>query len=195
MVDPTDVTKFDRNDHDLQEFWLFCLSVAGKSAATQVRNLDAFLRAAPGTTPFDKISRLIAAGRLREALVDARMGQYRRLVRSLTESLSLDLRTCTVADLEAIHGVGPKTARMLVMHSRPGQRVAALDTHLLKFLRANGHPDAPKGTPASPKVYRRYEEAFLALADASGMGIAEFDLEIWRSLARLPAEPAWALAA
>lgn len=190
MIDPADVIKFDRTDAELQEFWLFCVVVAGKTAATQARLLDHFLRLLPQyDSPF---MRIIAAIEYENqglfsfegALRDSRLGQYGRLSRCFRQSVGLNLRTCAVTDLEAIHGVGPKTARMFLMHSRPDQRHAALDTHVLKHLRANGHPDAPLVTPGNPRHYAHWEAAFLALSDASGLSVAEFDLEVWKSYAR-----------
>jgi thermostable 8-oxoguanine DNA glycosylase len=114
---------------------------------------------------------------------EAHIGQYTRLVRCWRESLSLDLRNDPVEAFEAIHGVGPKTARMFMMHSRPDQRLAAIDTHVLKHLRANGH-DVPSATPSSGKLYRKLEEAFLALADEAGESPADYDLRVWKSYAR-----------
>lgn len=186
MIDPTDVIKFDRTTAELQEWWLFSCAVAGKTAATQARLLDNFVNSLPMPrhTPFGRIATAEAQGTLRQALIDSRLGQYNRLHRCYVESLNLNLVTCTVADLEAIHGVGPKTARMFIMHSRPDQRLAALDTHVLKYLRENGHPDAPMVTPGSARAYAKFEQAFLDLSDKSGMTVSEFDLAVWKMYAR-----------
>ena len=113
----------------------------------------------------------------------ARLGQYTRLNRCFEESLSLDLRNDPVEAFEAIHGIGPKTARMFMMHSRPNQRLAALDTHLLKHLKANGY-EVPKATPSSTKQYRSLEIAFLELADKAGQSAAEYDLMIWKKYSK-----------
>jgi hypothetical protein len=184
-VDPAEVIRFDRNDEELQTFWLFCGCVAGKTAATQARLLAGFLQSldtAGDSTPFQLIRRTAYRGELLDAIKASRLGQYNRLCRFMIESLNLDLRTCTVEDLEAIPGCGPKTARMFLMFSRPDQRFAALDTHVLKHLRANGI-DAPKTTPPAGKTYARLEQEFLKLADASGMSIADYDLAVWKTYA------------
>ena len=204
MIDPSDVTKFDRTDAELEEWWLFSTVVAGKTAATQARLLDYFLKAAgrEGETPFQTISALpigmipittlhvhaeptVPYDPLLSYMKQARLGQYRRLVRCWRESLTLDLRNDPVEAFEAIHGIGPKTARMFMMHSRPNQRLAALDTHVLKHLAANGHT-VPKVTPSSVKDYHRLEQAFLALADAAGQSPADYDLAVWKSYATRP---------
>lgn len=181
-IDPTQVIDYNRSGPELELFWMFCCVVAGKTAATQARLLVSFLTELPGDAPFEKLGRL-TDDELREAVVQSRLGQYNRLTKTFKQSLSLDLPGCAIADLEAIHGVGPKTARMFVMMSRPGQRVAALDTHVLKHLRANGI-DAPLTTPPAGERYRKLEEAFLALADKAGMEVADYDLMVWKEYAK-----------
>ncbi len=192
MIDPADVIKFDRTDAELEEWWLFSTLVAGKTAATQARLLEEFLRFARrgNETPFEVVAAypIVTDPFLHDPLLSymkrARLGQYTRLVRCWRESLKLDLRNDPVEVFEAIHGVGPKTARMFLMHSRPNQRLAAIDTHVLKHLAANGHT-VPKATPTG-KVYRDLELKFLALADAAGMTPADYDLQVWKSYANNP---------
>jgi endonuclease III len=91
----------------------------------------------------------------------------------------LDLKTCTTDDLEKIPGIGMKTSRCFIIHSRQGARYAGLDTHILKFLRSAGVENVPKATPSSKKEYLRLEKEFLRLADLAGKAPAVFDLEIW----------------
>jgi thermostable 8-oxoguanine DNA glycosylase len=91
----------------------------------------------------------------------------------------LDLRTCTASDLESIYGVGPKTARCFLLHTRENARVAGLDTHMLKHLKSLGH-DVPKSTPIGKK-YLTLEKTVLSLADEAGMTPAEYDLHVWTS--------------
>lgn len=183
MIDPTDVTKYDRSQAELEEWWLFSVIVAGKTAATQARLLEGFLTAIPHVgSPFEKVASLVVSGALEGHMKMARLGQYSRLVPCFTQSLKLDLRNDPVEAFEAIHGVGPKTARMFIMHSRPNQRLAAIDTHVLKHLREKGY-EAPTATPPAGKLYRKLEEQFLALADAAGESPADYDLRVWKSYA------------
>ncbi len=186
MIDPSDVIKFDRTDAELEEWWLFSTIVAGKTAVVQARLLDRFLGSLSGSTPFDKIQQAIDTGMLQSKMEQARMGQYGRLFRCFVESMKLDLRNDPVEAFEFIHGVGPKTARMFIMHSRPNQRLAALDTHILKHLKVHGHA-VPDTTPTG-KRYRELELAFLKLADDVGMSPSEYDLMVWKSYARAHAE-------
>lgn len=181
-VEADEVIKYDRSNSELQLFWLFCGCVAGKTAETQARLLDRFLHSltpAVPDSPFNRIRYAHMCGMLRDKLIESRLGQYSKLERFMVESLDLDLRNCTLEDLEAIHGCGPKTARYFMLDTRPSQRYAALDTHVLKELRANGI-DAPRSTPPAGPKYRQLEAEFLRLADASGMTAADFDLQVWK---------------
>jgi len=182
MVDPTNFTNFNRTVSELEELLIFSICVAGKPAmrtAKAVANLLAYCDSA-SIAPFDIIRWLIKGNLLVAAMEAQGIGQYSRIGRALKESVeaNLDLRKCSVEDLESIHGIGPKTARMFILHTRPNQRIAALDTHILKFLKEKGH-DVPKTTP-SGKRYLTLEQAFLTEADKSGMTVADFDLHLWR---------------
>lgn len=180
LIDPSDVINYSRTPEELELFFLFCCVVAGKTAKTQARLLNGFLNDLKGPiSPFARIKTAHREGELLDKLRESRLGQYNRLNRTFVESLALDLQTCSVSDLEAIFGVGPKTARMFVMMSRPKQRYAALDTHVLKWLRENNIP-APPTTPSSGPTYNRLEEEFLKLADAAKMEISEYDLMVWK---------------
>ncbi|AFO71701.1 putative N-glycosylase/DNA lyase [Caulobacter phage phiCbK] len=184
MIDPRNVTKFDRTDAELEEWWLFSCIVAGKTADVQAAKLDRMLYAMTGGSPFDKLRCAIHEDKLRRYMEMFGIGQYGRLEACFTQSVwGLDLRADPVEKFETIHGVGPKTARMFLMHSRPNQRLAALDTHILAHLAEHG-VEVPKATPGNAKVYRRLEEAFLALADRAGMSPADYDLMIWTERAR-----------
>jgi thermostable 8-oxoguanine DNA glycosylase len=187
MIDPTDVTKFDRTDAELQEFWLFCLCVAGKTAVTQAKHLEAFLSAGRAEfpnfqTPFQVVAVLEQCGMLLDSIKDAKLGQYNKLSRAFSQSLGTDLKTCTIADLEAIHGAGAKTARYFMLHTRANQRIACLDTHVIRHMRDLGLT-TQVGTPGGKK-YAELEKEFLKLADASGMSVADFDLHIWNTYAK-----------
>jgi len=182
-VDPTQVINYDRTTAELELWWLFSCVVAGKTASTQSRLLSEWLTNLPGESPFEKIRLLDQQGALLEGVKASRLGQYNRLSRMFKESLALDLHACTVEDLEAIHGCGPKTARMFLMMSRRNQRYAALDTHVLKYLASRGHT-VPKATPPAGKLYKGLEEQFLNYADESGMPVADFDLSIWKSYSK-----------
>jgi thermostable 8-oxoguanine DNA glycosylase len=177
LIDPHDVTKYDRTDSELQLFLLFCQTVAGKTAEVQAKALERFFLYGVGNTPFEILQNMIDTQTLTTRLQESKLGQYTRLTKGFTQCLTLDLRTCTVDDLKAIQGIGNKTARYFLLHSRKDQRVAVLDVHILKYLRSKGF-DAPKQTP-NDKKYLVLEKEFLKLADNSGMTVADFDLMLW----------------
>lgn len=188
MIDPRDVTKYDRDDYELEEFMLFCIIVASKIASIQARKLDKFINLFnPVTiqlkrvfTPFGLIRNLNREKKLEEALKKVRLSPYKKLIRCFSEisEADLNLRNCKVQDLEKIYGIGPKTARYFIMHSRKGQRIATLDRHILQWLRELGH-DVPKSTPTSTK-YKKIEALFLKEADQREMLPEELDLQIWK---------------
>lgn len=157
MIDPTNITKFDRNEAELEEFLLFCILVAGKNSNVQAKKLEQFLNySARRMYPFAILRYLLLNdGSLLSWMGMCRLGQYTRLLKCFTQLVSLQgkLDTCTVSDLEAIHGLGRKTSRFFLMHSRPNQNFGVLDTHVLKWLNAHG-VSAPKSTPSSDKQYQ-----------------------------------------
>lgn len=123
-----------------------------------------------------------------ELLRAARTGRYEVLERAVKglSSTRIDLRTCSAEELERIPGIGPKTSRFFVAWTRPESRVAILDRHVLRWMRANGYNNVPENTPGNPKQYARLERAFLNEADERKMTPRELDLEIWLKAAIEP---------
>ena len=194
MINPNQITKFDRTTAELQEFLLFAICVAGKNSAIQAQKLEDFLQLAKAemeswgynpTTPFDALDDF-TTDEIDFLLRIVKMGQYARLSNLIYELVNskLDLKTVTVPQLEQIYGIGPKTARFFVLHTQKDARCAALDTHVLKHLKACGVENVPKNTPSDKKTYKRLEDAFLAAYDgshfAAAVTLAEYDLMIWQ---------------
>lgn len=184
MIDPSKITKFDCNDYELQEVLLFWVCAAGKNAKNAARGLEAVLQlliTKRWNTPFEAIRTLKGRSsvQLSEILRTNGIGCYNHKAKTFWQlaNSNLDLRTCTVADLEEIHGIGPKTARCFIIHSRANAECAGLDTHILHYMRDLGY-DVPKTTPTG-KRYLAIESEFLKLAKRSGLSVAEFDLLIW----------------
>ncbi|MGD0900268.1 MAG: hypothetical protein ABR915_20740 [Thermoguttaceae bacterium] len=180
MIDPLRVTDFDRSQEGLEVFWIFCVVVAGKNADSMAEAVRRLLGGRPpGQRPLAYLASL--GPRLHDALVASRTGQYRRIARALAESFDLDLAGAALERLEQVHGVGPKTARYFVLHTRARARVAVLDTHLLKWLKRRGLPAVPPHTPGSRKRYLELESrAILAMERAfPNMTLAQADLHIW----------------
>ena len=183
MIDPDNITNFARSDNDLMEFWLFCLFVRGKNADVQAKKLGDFLTLLGGVDTLLHHKR----ARVDETLRLVKAGQYTTLVQAIMETILAArkdpefLRTATVKRLEKIKGVGPKTARFFVLHTRPKARVAVLDTHILNYMNYRMDVKVPRTTPASGPKYDALEEAFLFQADFEGVDPAAFDLAIWRA--------------
>jgi thermostable 8-oxoguanine DNA glycosylase len=184
MIDPSKITNYNLTEPELEEVLIFWICVAGKTAATIAKGVEKLLTDLKGGTPFAKIKRY-GYERLPDKLKECGIGCYTLKARSLWSLVNsdLDLRTCSLEELESIPGIGRKTSRCFVMHSRRGAKCAGLDTHILKFLRSKGH-EVPTSTPGSKKKYFEIERLFLKYVQVSGQTAADFDLNIWRNYAK-----------
>jgi thermostable 8-oxoguanine DNA glycosylase len=181
MITPTSITNYNRTQAELEEFLLFAILVAGKTAKTQAEKLEKFLLEC--NEPFEWIEKLDKNKILMLVMKNHKLGQYKRLEKAFRGILQFKgrLDTVTLEELESVEGIGPKTARFFLLHSRPNQKVAALDTHILKFMSEKGYK-VPKSTP-SKKKYGQIEKDFLTECEKAGKDVAEMDLEIWKSYA------------
>jgi thermostable 8-oxoguanine DNA glycosylase len=178
MIDPFKITNYDRTLYQLQEFWLFTLCAAGKTAYVQAEKLHQFLKLGPKKkTPFQKVRHMIEEGTLEQNLRTVGLGQYKKLTRAFEESLSLNVRKATVDDLEKIYGVSYKSSRFFILHSRQSNDIAAIDTHIMKYLKSLGY-NYPK------THYPKWEQAFIEEAKKAGKTIADYDLYIWSLTAK-----------
>jgi thermostable 8-oxoguanine DNA glycosylase len=185
MVDPYAITNFNRTESELQEFWLFCMAVAGKKATMIAGKIGEFLEEkSEGATPFDYVRRLVEENRLRERMMAVKLGKYALLEKGYAGSVSADGPDFTTAPadrLQEIQGVGFKTSRFFVLHSRRDADVAVIDTHVLKYLASLGH-QVPSTIPTGD-AYLALEKIMLTAARTAGMSMAEFDLRVWKHYA------------
>lgn len=184
LLDPRDITRFDRSERELHRFALFCYAVQGKSSTVMVPKVVFLEASVPG--PFFRGIAQIDDATLREKLVFVRLGCYAqrtKQLRGMAEAIQggLDLASAPLKALEGLMGL--KSSRFFLLHSRPGVRVAVLDTHVLAWLRSLGVA-APKSTPTSPTSYARLEALFLDLCDERGVDPATLDLQVWSDRAR-----------
>ncbi len=180
MIDPTDLPKYNMPQTWLEEFLLFCVCVAGKNATTTSRCLDRFLNSLQGETPFEKIRNSFDKNQdVATFLKNFGLGCYNHRTKTFKELVysNLDLNKCWTKELEQYFGIGQKTSRYFLLHTRKNAQIACLDTHILKYLRDLGY-DVPKHTPTGKK-YLQIEKELLTLAEKAGKSIADFDLEIW----------------
>ena len=173
---------------DREWFVLFSICVAGKSAKQTQTKLNQFLDwcAYEGQTPFQAVNNEVNTGTLGHALRLFKMGQYKRIKRAFEHAIMLDVKhDLTVEKLEAIPGIGPKTARFIVLYTDKNAECVPLDTHILKFL-ASEYPNfkVPKSTPPAGKRYRELEALFQITAKERGKSVRQLDTEVWQSYAK-----------
>lgn len=191
MIDPKNITKYNQTTAELEEFILFWVCAAGKNAHSAAKGLDKFLsRPSIGKlfSPFERIryrnpsvaTISEAQNLLAEALKSAGIGCYNQKARTFLElaESGINLHKCSAEELEKIPGIGMKTSRCFILHSRKNAQYAGLDVHILRYLGDLGY-DVPKQTPTKKK-YLELEQVFLSIAKEKGMSPADLDLSIWK---------------
>lgn len=176
MIDPLNITKYDCTIEQLEEVLLFWVLAAGKNAISASKSLSKFLE---NNSPFDYI-KTISLEELPIKMKQCGIGCFNNKAITFNQLAfsNIDLMNCSVEELEKIKGIGMKTSRCFVIHSRKNANYAGLDTHILKYLRSLGH-DVPLSTPSGNK-YVEIEKIFLSLVEKSGKTLSEFDLSIWK---------------
>ena len=176
-IAPTAITNFNRTQDELETFWIFSILVAGKDSDQTSRKVGQLLSRRGELSPFEYLR--LNENAIHNLLVANKVGQYGRIERALRESLNLDLRTASVAELMNVFGVGAKSARFFVLHSRSNCDCAVLDVHILRWMRKRGI-ETPEQTP-SGKKYLELERVFLALirGEFPNVPVAQVDLLIW----------------
>ena len=185
MIDPKKITKFNRTQSELEEFWMFCICVAGKNSDVQAKKLNKLINSMKdykGENIKPLSSYIKDNWVFRRRLKVFKIGQYKRIHNAFMASKNLNLKTCSLEDLEAIPGIGPKTARMFLLHSRPRQNYLPLDTHICKYLRDNGISKARVGLRG--EVYKEVEKQGIALLKKQfpKKGMAWIDLNLWKKI-------------
>lgn len=189
MINPAEVTNYNRTQSELQEFLLFCINVAGKKSSIEAPKLEVFIQRAKDitkeTSPFNCIKKLIELERLQEIMHWAKLSPYKQRYNSYVDAVKLgDLQKVTLNRLLQVAGIGLKTARFFLSHSREDFDEPMLDTHILQFLRDNGYKGAPKSTPSNLGVYNYYANVFKMFARVSGKSVTDLDLEIWKQYSK-----------
>jgi len=187
MIDPTNITNYALTLFKLEETLLFWVLAAGKNGTTTARLLDNLLIdiEADKIGVFNAFRLYTKPKSIALELKEHGIGCYNQKARTIFEliHLDLDLKTCTAEALELVHGIGMKTSRCFLIHSRENIQYAGIDTHMLKNLRVNGIEGVPKTTPTSKKLYRRLELEVLRLSREAGLTPAQYDLGVWNTYA------------
>ncbi len=192
MIDPKKVTNYKRNKFQLQEWLLYGICVAGKKSEIETVKLDKFLQGCSNkgsaTTPFNLIRKLLKTSSvifkdgLMEELSKNKIAPYKQRYNSFVDAVTLlpdNLSEVTIDDLQKVRGISTKTSRFFLTHSREDYDEPVIDTHILRFLRDEGHDDVPESTPQNPKVYAKVAKYFSDIAKARKQSITELDLQIW----------------
>lgn len=199
MINPYQITNYNRRSSELEEFLLFCIVVAGKTAYIQAQKLEDFLVSVnkrlmmpENINPFQTLKSAEQHGILMEEILKAKLGQYKKIYSGFKYICSnqYDLNKMTPELLEKIPGVGMKTSRFFLLHSDSfySNKIAILDTHILKFIKENIDDKAPKSTPTIRITYKYWEDRFLFWCEQNNKNVADFDLEVWKSFARTKPE-------
>jgi thermostable 8-oxoguanine DNA glycosylase len=196
MINPSNITNYNLDENEIEITLLFWLLVSGKTAKTTAKCLDSLIEIMNNWhnqiygekkfSPFEMIKNMdtfykeVSSDWLAILMKKVGIGCYGFKSRGCIElsNGNLDLRSCSPEDLEKITGIGPKTSRAFIIHSRPNQKYACLDTHVLHFMRDKGY-DVPHSTPTGKK-YKQIEQIWLKLANESGMSLTDYDLKIWK---------------
>ena len=201
LANPLTVTYFRRDDFDLELFALFAVCVSNKNADQQSVKLAQFLCLEPtAESPLDAVLLMMKKGTLRENLVACKLGQYdKRLVPAFKTLTEINLRTVAWQDLmytaatkkkaaTGVQGIGQKTAKFFVLHSRESQRICALDAMILLYAAEQGYPECPLVTPGDATLYSKIENFVLDCFDAQAEAeeltqeerYAVLDLRTWK---------------
>ena len=183
MIDPLNITDFVRTKSQLEEFILNAIAFAGKNARQQAAKMDV-LFSNKNRSPFGMIRAWHQKQVLVEKLREVRIGKYGLLAKAVTglAHSDINLAICTIESLEKFPGIGPKTARFFVLHSRPNEECAVIDTHILKEMRLLKMTTL-RYTPTGKK-YSQLESLFINHLKKSGVtDFAEYDLAVWKKYA------------
>lgn len=187
LVDPDDITNFNLNKDELELNIIFWILSAGKNGHTSAKCLNNFLNYFSKITnkksPFEIISLL---KNLPLSLKEFGIGCYNNKSKTILSLINkkFNLKDCSIEDLESVWGLGPKTVRCFLMHTRENQKLAGLDRHILSFLKELGY-DVPNQTP-NKKQYKKIEKIFIDIAEKLNKTPSELDLEIWKKKRILP---------
>lgn len=182
MIDASNITNYNLNYEELEGRIIFWILAAGKNGtrAAKITNamIDFWQNISPDITPFSALFSYDMEDTA-ELCKYYKTGCHSHKAKSLHQICrsDLDLKTCSAEDLEKIYGIGMKTARCFIIHSRKNARYAGLDTHMLKHLASLGY-EVPKSTP-NKKIYLTLEDIVIKLSDEAGMTPADYDLMVW----------------
>ena len=188
MINPTEVTNFNRNQEQTEQFALFAILVAGKNSDVASRKLlEICEEVYEETGRRDILSWIIqtyeSRFKIQDFIKSYNVGQHTRIAKHI-EKMRFEIKNNILLKLpveELEKKMGPKTARFFMLHSIKDCECIPLDTHILSWMRDNG-ADVPSVTPKPGKRYREIEEECLAMFKEllpEWKSVAEKDLMVW----------------
>ena len=177
MIDPKRLIKPTDAYWQKQEFLLFCILSVGKNSDVAAAKLELLLS---GKGRWEAPFEYLLGQNIPELIIQAKTGQYQRVAAAILQAIEVNVETVTLEQLQAIHGIGPKTARFFLVHAQ-GKEHAVLDTHILRWMR-DIFPDVPKATPTA-QTYSKWEKLCLVMmkAEFPDHTALTADLLIWLS--------------
>lgn len=190
-INPKEITNLNRTKAQKEKFLLFCVLCAGKSSDVMAEKLEQLLEPVNSTgprfelkaTPLDYLVNLLRNGRLREVLEKHKIGKY-KLLTDFVEFLKPLVMHYKVTEMDRdglvlAPGISYKTASLYRMHCF-GDKIACLDTHVLRWLRNEGFKGVPKASPSNWDIYRHWENVFLGECYKREVEPNHFDLDLWK---------------
>ena len=204
MINPLEVKNYNRTESELEEFLLFCINVAGKKSSVEAPKLERFLvglkdRYGDACTdrhsPFSLLRYAYVNGTLLDLMKKYGISPYSQRYNSYVDLIMSDVvreRDCrgrnlaaaTLKDLLQIRGVGLKTSRFFLSNTQKDFDEPMLDTHIMSYLRDEGHKDAPRTTPQNPKVYAKWAAIFSEKARQEQKSVRELDIQVWKKYSK-----------
>jgi len=180
QIDSSKITNYNPSKGEFQALIIFWVLAAGKTAKGAERILSLLLP--KRDLPFSQLKKY-SETELAHKLKSIGCGCFNNKAKSIYQLVNSDLNfsNCSVEDLESIYGIGRKTSRGFILHTRRNAQCAVLDTHILKYLKEQNAPDVPRSTPSSKTEYERLEKYFLSLCRKKRKAPAKLDLEVWNS--------------
>jgi thermostable 8-oxoguanine DNA glycosylase len=179
MINASNITNFKQSEPELPDSLIFWVLAAGKNGTRAAKITNEIVK--QHSRPIFKALRDYSYSDMVKLCTLHKTGCQTIKAKSLWNLVNsdLNLKKSSGADLEKIYGIGKKTARCFIIHSRADANCAGLDTHILKFLTIMGVPNVPKTTPSSDKEYTRLEKEFLTFVKKYNTTVADLDLAIW----------------
>lgn len=143
QVDSSKITNFNTSKGELQALIIFWVLAAGKTAKSAEKILSLLLP--KKDLPFNQLKHFSQL-KLTTKLKSLGCGCYNNKAKTIHQLVNsnIDLSRCGVDDLEKIYGIGRKTSRGFILHTRKNAQHGVLDTHILKFLKEYGAPKCTK---------------------------------------------------